>query len=121
MNSCGYFYFVCMCVSRAGQYQIIMIIMIVNILIIDIIVISAELTVTALQSLNYVKYFINVTKFVLVMHRYEILPIFRLTNIAFPILADTDSRSDINITSKSANNRHHYAMKLLLNIFKHHP
>ena len=37
----------------------------------------------------------------LVMHRYEILPIFRLTDIAFPILADTDSRSDINLASKS--------------------
>ena len=48
----------------------------------------------------------------LVMHRYEILPIFRLTDIAFPILADTDSQSDINLASKYANNGHHYAMKL---------
>ena len=46
------------------------------------------------------------------MHRYEIKPIFRLTDIAFPILADTDSRSDINLASKSANNGHYYAMKL---------
>ena len=53
----------------------------------------------------------------LVMHRYGILPMFRLTDITFPILADTD----INITSKSANNRHHYAIKLLLNVFEHHP
>ena len=49
------------------------------------------------------------------MHRYDILLIFRLTDIGFPILADTDSQSDINITSKSANNRHHHAIKLLLN------
>ena len=41
---------------------------------------------------------------------------FRLTDITFPILADTDNRSDISITSKSANNRHHYAIKLLLNV-----
>ena len=57
----------------------------------------------------------------LVMHRYEILPMFRLTDVTFPILADTDNRSDISITSKSANNRHHYAIKLLLNVFEHHP
>ena len=59
--------------------------------------------------------------YTIVMHRYGILPMFRLTDITFPILADTDNRSDISITSKSANNRHHYAIKLLLNVFEHHP
>ena len=59
--------------------------------------------------------------FLLVMHRYGILPMFRLTDITFPILANTDNRSDISITSKSTNNRHHYAIKLLLNVFEHHP
>ena len=50
----------------------------------------------------------------IVVHRYEILPIFRLTNSALPISADTDYRSDVNISSKSANNRYHYAIKLSL-------
>ena len=36
---------------------------------------------------------------VVVMHQYKILVIFRLTDIAFPILVDTDSRHDINIPS----------------------
>ena len=49
------------------------------------------------------------------MHLYEILPIFRLTNGALPISADTDYLSDVNILlHKSADNRHHYAMKLSL-------
>ena len=48
----------------------------------------------------------------IVMNQYEIFPIFQLTNIAFPILANTNSQSDINLASKSANNRHHRAMKL---------
>ena len=41
---------------------------------------------------------------------------FRLTDIAFLTLADTDNQSDINIAFRSANNGHHYAMKLSLNM-----
>ena len=36
---------------------------------------------------------------------------FWLINIPFLILADTDSQCNINATSKSANNKHHYAIK----------
>ena len=54
-----------------------------------------------------------------VMHRYEILPTFRLTDIAFLTLANTDNQSDINIAFRSANNRYHYAMKLSLNMSEH--
>ena len=44
---------------------------------------------------------------------------FRLTDNDFLTLADTDNRSDINIAFRSANNRHHYAMKLSLNRSEH--
>ena len=43
---------------------------------------------------------------------------FRLTDIDFLTLADTNHRSDINIAFRSANNRHHYA-KLSLNMSEH--
>ena len=51
---------------------------------------------------NYVIYAVHITILLqccLVMHRYDILPIFQLTDIAFPIFAKTDGQSDINIIS----------------------
>ena len=53
------------------------------------------------------------------MHRYEILPMFQLTDIDFLTLADTTNQSNINIVFKSANNMQHYAMKLSLNMSEH--
>ena len=44
---------------------------------------------------------------------------FRLTDIDFLILADTDNRSNINTAFRTANNRHYYAMKLSLNMSEH--
>ena len=44
---------------------------------------------------------------------------FQLIDIDFLTLADTNNLSDINIAFRSANNRHHYAMKLSLNMSEH--
>ena len=41
--------------------------------------------------------------FVVVMHRYEILPIIQLADIAFHLLADTDNQSDYKFLHASCN------------------